>query len=129
MSSHNVITELDRSGHIPGTTVQLQYHELSSTTVAADVLVIPVTHAFVSKTTGADAEALTLADGQPGQVLTVSLTTAGGGAGTLTPATCTGFATVIFLGAKDTATFLFVDSTIGWTLIGAYGTDAPPVIS
>ena len=51
-----------------------------TTTVAADVLVIPVTHVFVAKTSGGDAEALTLANGDPGQVLVVSVTTAGGGA-------------------------------------------------
>jgi len=101
-----------------------------STTVAGDVLAIPVTHRYVAKTTGGDAEALTLANGTfPGQLLTISLVTAGGGTGTLTPATCTGFATVLFLGAKDTITLEYVDDTLGWMLIGAYGTDAPPVIS
>jgi hypothetical protein len=97
------------------------------TTVAADVLPIPVTHAIVNKTTGADAEALTLADGKPGQVLVINLATAGGGAGTITPATSTGWATVILLGAKDQVTLLYVDDTIGWIMLGAKGTDAPPV--
>lgn len=100
-----------------------------STTCAADVLAIPITHRFVSKTTGGDAEALTLANGAPGQLITISLTTDGGGDGTLTPATCTGFATIVFADVKDTATLLYVDDTIGWVLVGYYGTAAPPVVS
>jgi hypothetical protein len=99
-----------------------------STTVAAAGLVIPVTHRFVAKTTGAGGEALTLADGVPGQLITISLVVDGGD-GTLTPATCTGFATIVFADAKDTATLLYIDDTIGWVLMGYYGTAAPPVVS
>lgn len=98
-----------------------------TTTSAADALAIPVTHAYVAKTTGADAEALTLANGKPGQVLVVNLTTDGGGDGTLTPATKTGFTAVVFADAGDQATFLYVDDTIGWILVGAKGKAAPPV--
>ncbi|MBU0792175.1 MAG: hypothetical protein KKC55_17160, partial [Gammaproteobacteria bacterium] len=79
------------------------YHQQDSdatedlgTTVAADVLAIPVTHAYVAKTTGGDAEALTLANGKPGQVLVIYLATDGGGDGTLTPVTATGWATIVF---------------------------------
>lgn len=100
-----------------------------ATTSAADSLAIPVTHRYVAKTTGGDAEALTLADGVPGQRITISLVTDGGGDGTLTPATCTGFATIVFADAKDTATLEYIDDTIGWILIGSYGTAAPPVVS
>ena len=98
-----------------------------TTTVAADVLAIPVTHAYVAKTTGADAEALTLADGTPGQILVINLVTDGGGDGTLTPATATGWATIVFADASDQATLLYVDDTIGWVLLGAKGKAAPPV--
>lgn len=98
-----------------------------TTAVAADVLAIPVTHAYVAKTTGADAEALTLANGKPGQVLVVNLTVDGGGAGTLTPATKTGFTAVVLADAGDQATFFYVDDTVGWILLGAKGKDAPPV--
>jgi hypothetical protein len=92
------------------------------TTVAEDALVIPVSHGFVSKTSGADAEALTLADGSPGQLLVLSLTTAGGGDCTLTPATATGWATAILAVVGDTVVLLFVDDTVGWVLISATGT-------
>lgn len=100
-----------------------------STTVAADALVIPVTHRMVVKTTGADAEALTLANGVAGQRLTVTLGTDGGGTGTLTPATATGFVSVAFADAGDTATFEYVDDTAGWILVGCYGATAQPTVA
>ncbi|WP_300439393.1 hypothetical protein [uncultured Mameliella sp.] len=100
-----------------------------STAIAADVLAIPVTHRFVAKTTGADAEALTLADGLPGQKLTVSLVTDGGGAGTLTPTTCSGFVDIVFADAGDTATLEYIDDTVGWIVTGALGAAAQPAVS
>lgn len=101
----------------------------ASTTVAADVLPIPVTARFVSKTTGADSEALTLADGVSGQVLTVSLVTDGGGDGTLTPSTSTGWATVVFADAGDTVTLEYIDDTVGWIILGAFGAAAQPAVA
>lgn len=93
-----------------------------TTTSAEDSLAIPVTHSVVVKTTGADAEALTLANGTEGQILVLTLGTAGGGAGTLTPVTSTGWATAVFTVVGDGATFMYVDDTVGWILLGAYGT-------
>lgn len=98
-----------------------------ATTKAGGTLAVPITHRFVTMTTGG-VEALTLADGAPGQVITITLGTDGGD-GTLTPARCTGFATIVFADAKDTATLLYVDDTVGWVLLGYYGTAAPPVVS
>ena len=100
-----------------------------STTSAADSLAIPVTHRYVAKTTGADAEALTLADGVAGQLLTISLVTDGNGDGTLTPTTKSGFVTIVFADAGDTATLLFVDATVGWVIVGLAGVSAPPAIT
>lgn len=108
----------------------IQGHGLAGNAdVAADVLAIPVTAAHVSKTTGGDAEALTLANGTPGQVITITLTVDGGGSGTLTPATKTGFATIVFADAGDSAALRYVDDTVGWVLLGTAGVSAPPVIS
>lgn len=101
----------------------------SSTTSAADALAIPVTHRVVQKTTGADAEALTLANGVAGQRLTVILVVDGGGTGTLTPTTATGFVSVDFADAGDSVTFEYVDDTVGWIVVGYAGAAAPPVIS
>jgi len=98
-----------------------------ATTKAGGTLAVPVTHRYVAMTTGG-VEALTLANGLPGQVLTITLA-ATSGDGTLTPVTKTGFATIVFAGVKDTATLLYVDDTVGWIILGYYGTDAPPVVS
>lgn len=100
-----------------------------TTTVAADVLAIPVTHGYVAKTTGADAEALTLANGYPSQVLVINLTTDGGGTGTLTPVKKTGFATIVFADAGDQAVLLYVDDTTGWIILSLTGVAAPPAIT
>ncbi len=100
---------------------------LGSVAVAGGALAIPVTHRFVAKTTGG-AEALTLANGIPEQRITISLVTDGGD-GTLTPATKTGFATIVFADAKDTVTLEYVDDTVGWVMVGYYGTAAPPVVT
>lgn len=99
-----------------------------STTVAADVLPIPVTHRYVAKTTGADAEALTLADGSAkGQLITIELATDGGGDGTLTPAHPRGFAAIVFADAGDSVTLEWTGTA--WVLIGAHGASAPPAIT
>ena len=95
--------------------------------VAGAALVIPVTHAIVLKTTGG-AEALTLADGEPGQMLSIILV-ASGGAGTITPATMTGFATIVLTAQSDFVTLLYVDDNIGWIIIGMGGAAATPVVS
>jgi len=100
-----------------------------TTTSIADALAIPVTHGYVIKTTGGDAEALTLANGDPSQVLVVNLTTDGGGAGTLTPATSTGWATIVFADAGDQAVLLYVDDTIGWVILGLSGASGPPAMT
>ena len=94
--------------------------------VAADALVIPVTHAYVAKTTGGDAEALTLANGEPGQILVINLVTDGGGTGTLTPATATGWATIVFADAGDQAVLFYVDDSAGWRIWSLTGKAGPP---
>ena len=99
----------------------------ANTTKAGGVLAVPVTHGYVAMTTGG-VEALTLADGVPGQVLVLNLTTDGGD-GTLTPATKTGFATIVFADAGDQAVLLYVNDAIGWVILGLSGVLAPPAIT
>lgn len=109
--------------------VRDRFMTAGNTTSAADSLAIPVTHSYVAKTTGGDAEALTLANGVPGQIITISLVVDGGGTGTLTPATKSGFTTIAFADAGDTASLLYVNDTVGWVILGAAGVAAPPVIA
>jgi len=119
----------DNSLTVPDDSGAIVFSPGGSTTSDADSLAIPVTHAYVAKTTGADAEALTLANGENGQILTIDLDTDGNGTGTLTPATCTGFSTIVFADAGDNATLLYVDDVVGWIIMGAAGVAAPPIIS
>ena len=100
-----------------------------NTTSIADSLAIPVTHLYVAKTTGGDAEALTLADGEPGQVLVINLVTDGGGTGTLTPTTTTGFSTIAFADAGDQAVLLYVNDGIGWIILSTFGLTAQPTVA
>ena len=118
------------------TMFEVVHHALTTTypedlvkDVAADVLAIPVTHPIVSKTTGADAEALTLANGLPGQSLIINLAVDGGGTGTLTPATSTLWATIAFADAGDQAVLLYIDDTLGWVIISVFGLTAQPTVA
>lgn len=119
----------DNTITLPDDTAYVAYQPGGATTSAADSLAIPITHSIVTKTTGADAEALTLADGEEGQTLTITLGTDGGGAGTLTPSTATGWATAVFADAGDTITVQYVDDSVGWILLSAYGLTAQPTVT
>lgn len=114
---------------LPDDSGAINYAPAGKTTSAADSLAIPITHAIVEKTTGADAEALTLANGENGQILVITLATDGGGTGTLAPTTTTGFSTIEFDDAGDTATLMYVDDTAGWVLMGCYGLTAQPTVA
>lgn len=103
------------------------FAKLGSVAVAAGVLAVPLTAAYVAKTTGATAEALTLANGEPGQTITIALEVDGGADGTLTPATASGFSNIIFADAGDIAALQYVDDTVGWVILGTAGVAAPPV--
>lgn len=63
--------------------------------------------------------AITLADGTDGQLKIITLDVDGGDA-TITPATKTGFSTVVFDNAGDTALFVFV-TTRGWMCVATNG--------
>ena len=88
-------------------------------TSAADSLAIPITASIVHKTTGADAEALTIAAGTQGQLLIIVLIVAGGGTGTIA-ASSTVADTIAFADAEDTAQLLFTNSK--WHFIGGTAT-------
>ena len=80
---------------------------------------VPITSGTVRlTTTGADA--LTLANGVNGQILTIVMVVDGGD-GTLTPTTKTGFATITFDDVGN-AVVLQYFTTLGWMIISNYGT-------
>jgi hypothetical protein len=100
----------------------------TTTTVAAGTLVIPITHRYVAKTTGASPENLSLANGSfVGQRLNVRLVTDGGGAGTLTPTTKAGFTSVVL---DDAGEFVELEwTTSGWIIVGIGGLTAQPTVN
>jgi hypothetical protein len=69
-------------------------------------------------TTGA-AQALTLANGADGQIKTI-IHDVDGGSAVLTPATKTGYSTITFTNAGESATLQFV-ATRGWIILSLYG--------
>ena len=81
---------------------------------------IPLTHSYVSITTGA-ASAYDLQNGTAGQILAMSVTT-DGGAGVVTPVTATGWVTATLTVVGDGLTVMYVDDTVGWVVLGSYGT-------
>ena len=84
------------------------------TTMAADALAVPVTASVCHKTSGADAEALTIVAGTSGQVLIVVMIVDGGGTATLSGAQING--SVAFSEVGHAATLLYTNSK--WNMIG-----------
>ena len=84
---------------------------------------VPITSSTVRlTTTGTDA--LTLANGANGQILTIVMV-AYVGDGTLTPTTKTGFSTITFGAVGDAITLQYF-TTLGWMVIGNSGCTINP---
>ena len=93
----------------------------TSTTVASGTAVIPVTgYAVVVKNISEKVGSVaTVANGIPGQVLTiVALTLTGSDTLVITPATASGFTTVTLSAAKQSVTLWYVSDTLGWVVVG-----------
>ena len=88
------------------------------TTMAADALAVPITASVCHKTSGADAEALTIVAGTSGQVLIIVMIVDGGGTATLSGAQING--SVAFSEVGHTATLLYTNSK--WNMVGGTAT-------
>ena len=88
------------------------------TTMAADVLAVPITASICHKTSGSDAETLTIVAGTSGQVLIVVMIVDGGGTATLSGAQING--SVAFSDVGHAATLLYTNSK--WNMIGGNAT-------
>ena len=119
-TADNTLTLADDSGGIG-------YIPTGSTTKDASDAAIPLTAAVVIGTSDATSS-WSLPDGNPGQVLSIIIGT-DGGAATLTPDSTTGdgWATMIFTNDGEGATFMFVDSTVGWAILGTFGITTNPL--
>lgn len=62
-----------------------------------------------------------LANGQTNQVITFTLSTDGGQDHTITPETATGFTDITLSDAGDSVTLKYINSTLGWVIIGGVG--------
>ena len=84
------------------------------TTMAADALAVPITASICHKTSGSDAETLTIVAGTSGQVLIIVMIVDGGGTATLSGAQING--SVAFSEVGHSATLLYTNSK--WNMIG-----------
>ena len=88
------------------------------TTMAADALAVPITASICHKTSGSDAEILTIVAGTSGQVLIIVMIVDGGGTATLSGAQING--SVAFSEVGHAATLLYTNSK--WNMIGGNAT-------
>ena len=88
------------------------------TTMAADALAVPVTASICHKTSGSDAEALTIVAGATGQVLIIVMIVDGGGTATLSGAQING--SVAFSEVGHAVTLL--NTNRKWNMIGRNAT-------
>lgn len=107
-----------------------------ATSMTTTQLAVPVTYDYVRKAIAALAAgsftAGTLANGSYGQILSILITNVGAsGTFTLTPATATGWASIQFNLAKQTAVLLYVNDTVGWVVlsVGSSASSALPTIT
>lgn len=94
--------------------------------IASSVTTIPTAYSIVRYAdSAAVSQVCTLAAGSKGQMLTIILDArTGSNTIVITPAACTGFTTVTLDAAKEYITVLYIDSTVGWIVIGGTGTVA-----
>jgi hypothetical protein len=112
---------------LPDDSGDIAYTPTGGTTYGAGAGALPVTHAYIAYTSVGGAEALTLADGSNGQILTIAHVTDGGN-GVVTPATAAGWTSVDLADDGDMITLVFVD-TVGWAVMGTAGVAAPPALT
>lgn len=120
------IPELDPNLFAAGTGQGGSVSEVSST------VAVSTSAAFIRKVLPTNGDAAftagTLANGYPGQILTIFAAGGSPGGGstgnnyTITPTTKTGFTSVKLTATKDTVTFLYVNDTVGWVIIAYAGT-------
>lgn len=80
---------------------------------------VSTTSAMTLFTSTGASQALTLANGTHGQIKTI-VHVVDGGSGILTPATKTGYSTITFTAAGDSATLIYL-TTQGWIILGSRG--------
>ena len=107
------------TGNVTGNvTGDLTGRTFGTVTTRSGAGAVPITASTVRLTTTA-ADALTLANGANGQLLTIVMV-ADGGDGTLTPTTKTGFSTITFTAVGNAVTLQYF-TTLGWMIVSNVG--------
>lgn len=83
-----------------------------------------VPYAYVRKFLGAGAEATTLPNGTPGQVLNLTVVTSVGGVWTITPTQSMLVTSFTMTAVDDSITLLYLNDVLGWMVLGAEGSTA-----
>jgi len=116
---------------LPDDTGILGYMAEAGASVMTNADTCPLTDAVVLWSS-AGADAGVLPDGQSaGQIVTIIVVSQAGGACTLTPTSVTGcgWATCVFTAVGESATFMYIDATIGWMCIGTAGVTTQPLLT
>jgi hypothetical protein len=108
-------------GETSGFLVPANGIDLGTATARSGAGAVPVTNSIVLFTSTATGNALTLANGIDGQLLTILYIAeaAGGDTGVLTPANRGGYATITFNAVGDSVTLVFANTR--WYIIGSRG--------
>lgn len=109
----------DVTGNVTGNvTGDLTGRVIGTTATRSGAGAVPITAATVKLTT-TGANALTLANGTDGQILSIVMVVDGGD-GTLTPTTKTGFSTITFADVGDSVILQYF-TTLGWMILSNNG--------
>lgn len=93
-----------------------------ATSMTSTDLAVPTGYSYIRKAIANDDAYLagTLADGKKGELKTIHITEQPGAkVFTVTPTTATGITSIGFDAVGESATLLYVDDSIGWTLFGS----------
>ena len=123
----NDATGADAIIELPNDSGDIAYAPDGVVDYAAGAGALPITHVCITYQSSGGAEAITLPNGKPGQILHI-VHDVDGGNGVLTPDTALGYTSIDLADLGDMVTFLYVD-TQGWVIIGTAGNSAPPVVT
>ncbi len=112
---------------LPDDTGDILYAAPGAVDYAAGPGALPITHVQITLASQGGAEALSIPDGVPGQILQINHDDDGGNS-VVTPDTATGYTSIDLADAGDMVTFMFVD-TVGWIILGTAGNAAPPAVT
>ena len=112
------------NGHKDGVTTCVSDNTKSTNLTSVELAYGVIVLADIGSLDGADARYISIADGTPGQMVTIVLASATGGTLYITDDqvgsadTKTGWDDIAFNAALDSVTLLYVDDTNGWIIIG-----------